>query len=124
MHSECTLTFVLLFFQFPPSPSNLLQNTGSEFFKAANAVGGGTVVNSPRIHSASGPSLTASKQCQTDLTCQRIQEFETQASSDLELRNNKIDELTRTSDELRHQVSAQQKVCIELPSVYIFIFVY
>jgi hypothetical protein len=32
---------------------------------------------------------------QTDLTCQRIQEFETQASSDLEMRNNKIDELNR-----------------------------
>ena len=34
---------------------------------------------------------------QTELTCQRIQEFETQASSDLELRNNKIDELNRVS---------------------------
>lgn len=74
---------------------------------------------------------------QTELTCQRIQEFETQASSDLELRNTKIDELNRvsafsseifccvtnfskkpilifwiyfqTSEELRHQISAQQK---------------
>ena len=34
---------------------------------------------------------------QTELTCQRIQEFETQASSDLELRNNRIDELSRVS---------------------------
>lgn len=34
---------------------------------------------------------------QTELTCQRIQEFETQASSDLELRNNKIDELNRVN---------------------------
>lgn len=34
---------------------------------------------------------------QTELTCQRIQEFESQASSDLELRNNKIDELNRVS---------------------------
>lgn len=50
-----------------------------------------------------------SKQVQTDLTCQRIQEFETQASSDLEIRNNKIEELTRTTEELRHQVSTQQK---------------
>lgn len=46
---------------------------------------------------------------QTDLTCQRIQEFETQASSDLEARNNKIEELTRSNEELRHQMSAQQK---------------
>ncbi|KAG8281442.1 Serine/threonine-protein kinase tousled-like 2 [Homalodisca vitripennis] len=37
---------------------------------------------------------------QTELTCQSIQEFETQASSDLELRNNKIDELNRVSNEI------------------------
>ncbi|BES96708.1 S_TKc [Nesidiocoris tenuis] len=52
----------------------------------------------------------ASKQVQTDLTCQRIQEFENQASSDLEVRNNKIDELNRTTEELRHQLANQAKV--------------
>lgn len=46
---------------------------------------------------------------QTELTCQRIQEFETQASSDLEVRNNKIDELNRTNEELRHQLTQHQK---------------
>ncbi|XP_014300787.1 serine/threonine-protein kinase tousled-like 2 isoform X2 [Microplitis mediator] len=51
-----------------------------------------------------------SKQVQTELTCQRIQEFESQASSDLELRNNKIDELNRTTEELRHQMATQQKM--------------
>ncbi|XP_044586308.1 serine/threonine-protein kinase tousled-like 2 isoform X2 [Cotesia glomerata] len=51
-----------------------------------------------------------SKQVQTELTCQRIQEFESQASSDLELRNNKIDELNRTTEELRHQMATQQKI--------------
>ncbi|XP_018321165.1 serine/threonine-protein kinase tousled-like 2 isoform X4 [Agrilus planipennis] len=50
-----------------------------------------------------------SKQVQTELTCQRIQEFETQTSSDLEIRNNKIEELTRTNEELRHQLTTQQK---------------
>lgn len=50
-----------------------------------------------------------SRQVQTELTCHRIQEFETQASSDLEFRNNKIEELTRQSDELRHQITTQQK---------------
>lgn len=49
------------------------------------------------------------KQVQTDLTCQRIQEYETQTSSDLEVRNNKIEELTRANEELRHQLTAQQK---------------
>ncbi|XP_059478128.1 serine/threonine-protein kinase tousled-like 2 isoform X5 [Neocloeon triangulifer] len=54
--------------------------------------------------------VNPTKQVQTDLTCQRIQEFETQASSDLEMRNNKIEELQRQNDELRHQLSVQQKL--------------
>lgn len=49
-------------------------------------------------------------QIQTELTCQRIQELETQTSSDLELKNNKIEELTRSNEELKHQVQAQSKV--------------
>ncbi|KOB73264.1 Tousled-like kinase [Operophtera brumata] len=60
----------------------------------------------------------SSSPVQTELTCQRIQELETQASSDLELRNNKIDELTRSNEELKHQVQAQSKShinkCIEV----------
>ncbi|KAF4520963.1 hypothetical protein B566_EDAN011599 [Ephemera danica] len=52
----------------------------------------------------------ATKQVQTELTKQRIQEFETQASSDLEVRNNKIEELQRQADELRHQLAVQQKL--------------
>ncbi|XP_011297224.1 serine/threonine-protein kinase tousled-like 2 isoform X2 [Fopius arisanus] len=71
----------------------------------------------PQIQPPPPPSATAqpagsmvSKQVQTELTCQRIQEFESQASSDLELRNNKIDELNRTTEELRHQMANQQKI--------------
>ncbi|XP_049823842.1 serine/threonine-protein kinase tousled-like 2 isoform X5 [Aethina tumida] len=52
---------------------------------------------------------SVSKQIQTELTCHRITEFETQASSDLEVRNNKIEELTRQQDDLRHQIATQQK---------------
>ncbi|XP_054285343.1 serine/threonine-protein kinase tousled-like 2 isoform X3 [Macrosteles quadrilineatus] len=63
----------------------------------------------PRLPGAPHPNLV-SKQVQTDLTCQSIQEFETQASSDLELRNNKIEELNRSAEELRHQLAAQQKL--------------
>ncbi|KAL1495063.1 hypothetical protein ABEB36_010540 [Hypothenemus hampei] len=55
------------------------------------------------------PPSMVSKLIQTELTCHRITEFETQASSDLEVRNNKIDELTRSNEELRHQISTQQK---------------
>lgn len=63
------------------------------------------LMHPPRVH----PNNSLCKLVQTELTCQRIQEFETQASSDLELRNNKIDELTRSNEELRHQVAAHTK---------------
>ena len=53
-------------------------------------------------------------QISTELTCQRIQELETQASSDLEVRNNRIDELTRNNEDLKHQVQAQSKVILLL----------
>lgn len=47
---------------------------------------------------------------QTDLTVQRIRELESKSASDLELRDNKIDELQRGSEELRRQIQAQQKL--------------
>lgn len=59
------------------------------------------------------PGNMVHKQMQTELTCQLIQELETQASSDLELHNNKIDELNRTAEELKHQVASQKKVIEE-----------
>lgn len=59
-------------------------------------------------HGLKVPTMV-SKQIQTELTCQRIQEFETQTTSDLEARNIKIEELGRANDELRHQLSTQQK---------------
>ncbi|XP_049867267.1 serine/threonine-protein kinase tousled-like 2 isoform X2 [Pectinophora gossypiella] len=78
---------------YPPSPSSLLPS-GADFLRSTSQ---------QRPH-------TTVKQVQTELTCQRIQELETQASSDLELRNNRIEELTRSNEELKHQVQAQSKV--------------
>ncbi|CAH2251072.1 jg11802 [Pararge aegeria aegeria] len=78
---------------YPPSPSSLLPS-GADFLRSASQ---------QRPH-------TSVKQIQTELTCQRIQELETQASSDLEVRNNRIEELTRNNEELKHQVQAQSKV--------------
>ncbi|CAG4989219.1 unnamed protein product [Parnassius apollo] len=78
---------------YPPSPSSLLPS-GTDFLRSAAQ---------PRPH-------TSVKQIQTELTCQRVQELETQTSSDLELRNNRIEELTRANEELKHQVQAQSKV--------------
>ncbi|XP_022112705.1 serine/threonine-protein kinase tousled-like 2 isoform X6 [Pieris rapae] len=80
---------------YPPSPSSIssILAPGADYLRSASQ---------QRPH----PSV---KQIQTELTCQRIQELETQASSDLELRNNKIDELTRSNEELQLQVQAQNK---------------
>ncbi|XP_050451434.1 serine/threonine-protein kinase tousled-like 2 isoform X3 [Cataglyphis hispanica] len=103
---------------FPPSPQQLLSpqvttpnSSVAEF---------SSLMQPPRPHPQPPPppppvstqpaGSMVSKQVQTELTCQRIQEFESQASSDLELRNNKIDELNRTTDELRHQMANQQKL--------------
>ncbi|XP_054707274.1 serine/threonine-protein kinase tousled-like 1 isoform X2 [Uloborus diversus] len=47
---------------------------------------------------------------QTDLTINKIKELESKSAMDLEIRDNRIDELQRTADEYKRQVSAHQKV--------------
>ncbi|XP_063233309.1 serine/threonine-protein kinase tousled-like 2 isoform X3 [Bacillus rossius redtenbacheri] len=88
---------------FPPSPQQTIMQSPQ------TPVQGVPPEYSSLVHLRSHPP-TVSKQVQTELTCQRIQEFETQASSDLELRNNKIDELNAANEELKHQLTASQKV--------------
>ncbi len=95
------------------------------------ASGGGVVPNLPSVSSSSlstGPTSTSSivsgsgsssggaglntlttKAVQTDLTGARLTETETQANLDSDAKNTKIDELTRSSDDLRHQVATQQR---------------
>ncbi|GAB6030544.1 hypothetical protein CHUAL_007409 [Chamberlinius hualienensis] len=53
---------------------------------------------------------TVSKCVQTDITIQRIKELESKSASDIEMRDNKIEELTRSNEEVRRQVQAQQKL--------------
>ncbi|XP_064456056.1 serine/threonine-protein kinase tousled-like 2 isoform X3 [Ornithodoros turicata] len=53
---------------------------------------------------------TTSRQIQTDLTINKIKELESKSALDLEIRDNRIDELQRGSEELRRQMQAQQKV--------------
>ncbi|XP_058795985.1 serine/threonine-protein kinase tousled-like 2 isoform X3 [Phymastichus coffea] len=84
---------------------------------ASNVVsqGGSMVSKQVQVRSTNLPRTSQVRQAKTntpntELTCQRIQEFENQASNDLELRNNKIEELNRTTEELKIQVSSQQKV--------------
>ena len=64
------------------------------------------------IGSGGGSSTNSllSKAVQTELTGLRLAENEAQATSDVETRNSRIEELNRSNEELRHQVSSQQRV--------------
>ncbi|XP_054933178.1 serine/threonine-protein kinase tousled-like 2 isoform X4 [Dermacentor andersoni] len=56
------------------------------------------------------PAQTMMRQVQTDLTINKIKELESKSAMDLEMRDNRIDELQRGSEELRRQIQGQQKL--------------
>ncbi|EEC01178.1 conserved hypothetical protein [Ixodes scapularis] len=56
------------------------------------------------------PVQTMTRQAQTDLTINKIKELESKSALDLEMRDNRIDELQRGGEEHRRQIQAQQKV--------------
>ncbi|XP_077514767.1 tousled-like kinase isoform X10 [Amblyomma americanum] len=56
------------------------------------------------------PAQTMTRQVQTDLTINKIKELESKSAMDLEMRDNRIDELQRGSEELRRQIQGQQKL--------------
>lgn len=88
------------YFKYPPSPQ-------------------GTPIQSPLAASLDYSMLMAPLQrpvqathraVQTDLTNNKIKELESKSAMDLEIRDNRIDELQRGSDELKRQIQAQQKL--------------
>uniref|UniRef100_A0A6M2DQ44 non-specific serine/threonine protein kinase n=1 Tax=Xenopsylla cheopis TaxID=163159 RepID=A0A6M2DQ44_XENCH len=92
---------------FPPSPQPLLPSGvpgPPDFYKSAP----GRPQSIPNLAAPTLPPM-APKLIQTDLTCHRIQEFETQTSTDLEARNNKIEDQNRTIEEQRQQIVTLQK---------------
>jgi len=71
----------------------------------------GTSVIGGQHHGGSGGSGgIISKSVQTDLTGVRLAESEAQATADVESRNTKIEDLNRSSEELRHQVASHQRL--------------
>lgn len=56
------------------------------------------------------PAHVMMRQVQTDLTINKIKELESKSAMDLEMRDNRIDELQRGSEELRRQIQGQQKL--------------
>ncbi|KAL3187436.1 hypothetical protein MRX96_025502 [Rhipicephalus microplus] len=55
------------------------------------------------------PAHVMMRQVQTDLTINKIKELESKSAMDLEMRDSRIDELQRGSEELRRQIQGQQK---------------
>lgn len=56
------------------------------------------------------PVQVVYRSVQTDLTINKIKELESKSALDLEMRDNRIDELQRANDELKRQLQAQQKL--------------
>ena len=81
-----------------------------------------------------GLNTITTKAVQTDLSGTRLAESEAQALLDSETKNTRIDELTRSSDDLRHQVTTQQRhaeqqkaqitKCIEVRFISTFPFIH
>lgn len=56
------------------------------------------------------PSFVSSKTSQTDLTSVDMQSLQAHSTSDIEQKDQKIEDLLRQTDELRRQLTAQQKL--------------
>ncbi|GBM25672.1 Serine/threonine-protein kinase tousled-like 1 [Araneus ventricosus] len=78
------------------SPSNTSINTGLDY---AN------LMAPPPLC----PSHAVYRSVQTDLTINKIKELENKSALDLEMRDNRIEELQRANEELKRQLSALQK---------------
>ena len=55
-------------------------------------------------------SALCSKAVQTDLSVKSLRDIEAKSAHDLETRDTRIDELSRSGDEQKRQLSAQQKL--------------
>ncbi|KAG8192362.1 hypothetical protein JTE90_029093 [Oedothorax gibbosus] len=86
-------------FQYPPSPQGgTLQSPLS--------MGDYTQLLAPMQRS----TQMYHRAIQTELTINKIKELESKSAMDLEIRDNRIDELSRAGDEYKRQVNNQQKL--------------
>ena len=77
-----------------PVPSSLSSNMYSQMYGTTSTAG----------------IVYCSKAVQTDLSVKSLRDIEAKSAQDLETRDTRIDELCRSGDELKRQVSAQQKL--------------
>lgn len=97
----------------PPAPSQRQSAANSTKNPKQNCPVPGS--HSSNMYSMYGQTSTAgitycSKAVQTDLSVKSLRDIEAKSAQDLETRDTRIDELCRSGDELKRQVSAQQKL--------------
>ncbi|XP_022258268.1 serine/threonine-protein kinase tousled-like 1 [Limulus polyphemus] len=91
-----------------------LGSTPSDKEPEGNQLSSPSLANSLDFSSMIVPAQRAVQVChraiQTDLTINKFKELESKSAMDLEMRDNKIDELKRASEEIKRQLQAQQKL--------------
>ncbi|KFM60068.1 Serine/threonine-protein kinase tousled-like 1, partial [Stegodyphus mimosarum] len=93
------------YFKYPPSPqATSLQSPLS------SAMGSSLDYSQLMAPLQRSSQMVFHRAVQTDLTINKIKELESKSAMDLEIRDNRIDELQRASDEYKRQVNAQQKL--------------
>ncbi|XP_042907622.1 serine/threonine-protein kinase tousled-like 2 isoform X3 [Parasteatoda tepidariorum] len=95
--------FKVSYCNYPPSPqANPLQSPLSTM--------SGNLDYSQLMAPMQRSSQMFHRAVQTDLTINKIKELESKSAMDLEIRDNRIDELQRAGEEYKRQVSTQQKL--------------
>ncbi|XP_022251379.1 serine/threonine-protein kinase tousled-like 2 isoform X2 [Limulus polyphemus] len=89
----------------PTSQTYYLGNSGSPQASMSN-----NIDCSSMLFISQRPVQISHRTVQTDLTNNKIKEVESKSAMDLEIRDNRIEELQRTNEELRRQLQAQQKL--------------
>ncbi|XP_076361504.1 serine/threonine-protein kinase tousled-like 2 isoform X5 [Tachypleus tridentatus] len=89
----------------PASPTYYLGNSSSPQASMSNNIDYSSVFFVSQI-----PVQISHRTVQTDLTNNKIKEVESKSAMDLEIRDNRIEELQRTKEELHRQLQTQQKL--------------
>lgn len=99
-----------------PRLDTVSSSSSGETTEGGTVIVGGNSLNMNNVVVAVTNSIH--KAVQTELTGVRLAENEAQATADVEMRDSRIEELNRSSDDLRQQLTTQQR-CIEQQKAHI-----
>ncbi|GIY58869.1 hypothetical protein CDAR_463191 [Caerostris darwini] len=92
------------YFKYPPSPQ------ASSLQSPLSAMGSSLEYAQMMTTSIQRNTTIFHRAVQTELTINKIKELENKSAMDIEIRDNRIDELQRAGDEYKRQVNAHQKI--------------